>query len=46
MPVLSFSPKLPTTNRCASGLWVRPYEMFTGQVDIDGRTQPRFEFVG
>jgi hypothetical protein len=30
----------------ATGLWVRPYEMFTGQVEIDARAQPRFEFVG
>jgi hypothetical protein len=25
-----------------SGLWVRPYGMFFGSVDIDGVTQPRF----
>lgn len=23
-------------------LWVRPYEMFTGMVELDGRTCPRF----
>ncbi|GAA5175225.1 DUF1653 domain-containing protein [Niveibacterium umoris] len=26
----------------ASGLWVRPYEMFVGSVSIAGVTQPRF----
>jgi hypothetical protein len=25
-----------------SGLWVRPYAMFFGQVEVDGRQQPRF----
>jgi len=25
-----------------SGWWVRPYEMFTGNVTIDGVEQPRF----
>ena len=30
----------------ASGLWVRPHAMFFEQVDIDGRLQPRFAFVG
>jgi hypothetical protein len=25
-----------------SGLWVRPHTMFFGQVEVDGRTQPRF----
>ena len=25
-----------------SGLWVRPYDMFFGTVEIDGVTQPRF----
>lgn len=25
-----------------SGLWVRPYEMFFGQVEINGRSQARF----
>lgn len=29
----------------ASGLWVRPYAMFFGDVEIDGRIQPRFERV-
>ncbi|MCE2989143.1 MAG: DUF1653 domain-containing protein [Burkholderiales bacterium] len=27
----------------ASGLWVRPYEMFVGTVEIDGKIMPRFE---
>jgi hypothetical protein len=26
----------------ASGLWVRPYEMFVGRVEIDGKIMPRF----
>ncbi len=25
-----------------SGLWVRPFEMFVGHVEHEGRTQPRF----
>ena len=25
-----------------SGLWVRPYAMFFGTVEADGRVQPRF----
>ena len=25
-----------------TGLWVRPYAMFFGQVELDGRPQPRF----
>jgi len=29
-----------------SGLWVRPHAMFFGDVEIDGRRQPRFAFVG
>jgi hypothetical protein len=28
------------------GLWVRPAEMFTGQVHIDGVLRPRFERCG
>jgi hypothetical protein len=30
----------------ASGLWVRPHAMFFGTVEIDGRRQPRFAFIG
>jgi len=30
----------------ASGLWVRPHAMFFEEVEIDGRRQPRFAFVG
>ncbi|KNZ33986.1 MAG: hypothetical protein AD742_03425 [Methylibium sp. NZG] len=26
----------------AAGLWVRPYEMFFEEVEVDGRMQPRF----
>jgi hypothetical protein len=26
-------------------LWVRPLEMFLGQVDVDGTQQSRFEYV-
>ena len=29
----------------ASGLWVRPYAMFLGQVDVNGRIQSRFQQV-
>lgn len=29
----------------ASGLWVRPYAMFTEQVEVDGCQRPRFEPV-
>ena len=29
-----------------SGLWVRPHAMFFEEVEIDGRRQPRFAFVG
>lgn len=29
-----------------SGLWVRPFDMFIETVEIDGRSQPRFKFVG
>jgi hypothetical protein len=25
--------------------WVRPYEMFTGDVTIDGKTMPRFRKI-
>jgi len=30
----------------ASGLWVRPHAMFFEDVEMDGRRQPRFAFVG
>lgn len=26
--------------------WVRPHSMFAGQVEVDGRVLPRFEYVG
>ena len=29
-----------------SGWWVRPYAMFTGEVEVDGRRRPRFDFIG
>lgn len=29
-----------------SGLWVRPVAMFTGTVLVDGKTVPRFTFLG
>jgi hypothetical protein len=29
-----------------SGWWVRPFGMFTEQVEVDGHRRPRFEFVG
>jgi len=28
------------------GLWVRPAEMFCEQVEVDGKSVPRFRFVG
>lgn len=30
----------------ALGLWVRPYEMFCAQVEVDGTLRPRFALVG
>ena len=30
----------------ASGLWVRPHAMFIEEIEIEGRRQPRFAFVG
>ncbi len=29
----------------ASGMWVRPYEMFVGQATVQGRSVPRFARV-
>ena len=29
-----------------SGWWVRPYEMFTGTLEVDGVLRPRFERIG
>jgi len=28
------------------GLWVRPFDMFTEEVERDGKRSPRFRFVG
>ncbi len=28
------------------GLWVRPYEMFVEPVEHEGRTLPRFAYIG
>ena len=28
-----------------SGMWIRPYAMFVGQVEVDRARQPRFAFV-
>lgn len=28
------------------GLWVRPYEMFFEDVEVNGKTTPRFKYVG
>jgi hypothetical protein len=28
------------------GLWVRPRAMFSESVELDGRTVPRFQYVG
>lgn len=29
-----------------SKLWVRPLEMFTGDVEVDGKQIPRFMYIG
>lgn len=29
-----------------SGWWVRPFEMFTGSLEVDGVRRPRFERIG
>jgi hypothetical protein len=29
-----------------SGWWVRPFEMFTGTLEVDGVVRPRFERIG
>ena len=29
-----------------TGLWVRPHAMFFGEVEVEGRRVPRFEWVG
>lgn len=28
-----------------SGWWVRPYDMFTGTLEVDGAVRPRFEHM-
>ncbi len=28
-----------------TGWWIRPYSMFFGLVEVDGRNQPRFAFL-
>ena len=28
------------------GLWVRPKTMFLGHIEIDGKSVPRFEYLG
>jgi hypothetical protein len=28
-----------------SGSWVRPYDMFTGELEVEGTMRRRFEFV-
>ncbi|MDH3582670.1 MAG: DUF1653 domain-containing protein [Phycisphaerae bacterium] len=28
------------------GFWVRPLDMFVEQVEIEGKTMPRFDYVG
>ena len=28
------------------GLWVRPKEMFLESVEIEGKTSPRFQYIG
>jgi len=34
--------RAPLTGSTDTGLWVRPCAMFFGQVELDGRPQPRF----
>ena len=29
-----------------NALWLRPYEMFTEKVTVDGKRIPRFEYIG
>lgn len=29
-----------------SGWWVRPYDMFTGTLEVDGEVRKRFEYIG
>ncbi|HLC45392.1 MAG TPA: DUF1653 domain-containing protein, partial [archaeon] len=29
-----------------NALWVRPMELFLGEVVVDGKKRPRFEFLG
>jgi hypothetical protein len=26
-------------------IWIRPYSMFTGEVEVDGVKQPRFKYI-
>lgn len=33
-------------NNEMSKLWVRPLEMFTEEVEVDGKKQPRFRYLG
>lgn len=28
------------------GIWVRPIKMFTELIEVEGKKQPRFEFLG
>lgn len=35
-----------TATDTATDLWVRPLKMFTENVIVDGKSLPRFEFVG
>ena len=28
------------------GVWVRPFDMFFENVEIDGKTVPRFQYIG
>ena len=29
-----------------SGWWIRPFEMFTGTLEVDGVMRKRFEYIG
>ncbi len=45
----SESDELLVVYRCLYGdysWWVRPFSMFTETVSVDGKTCPRFEYIG
>lgn len=44
-PIVVYQALYDTKEFGNHALWVRPLEMFLETVDIDGKVQPRFEFV-